>query len=132
MFKSLTLFAFLNVVFVSSSTIRSPAAAAVASKAGADIGPSPDAVTVFETCINVNIDDCLIWSATTLPVGCTNLAANGQTSDVSSVISSAGVACTLFTSTTCTGTSQIINGTVNDLSVVGYNDIANSFSCDSD
>ncbi|KAJ7239971.1 hypothetical protein B0H12DRAFT_1135434, partial [Mycena haematopus] len=71
MFKSLALFALLNAVFVSSSSIRAPAAAAVASKAS--VGPTPLAITVFETCINTNLNDCLIWSATTLPVGCTNL-----------------------------------------------------------
>ncbi|KAF7377733.1 hypothetical protein MSAN_00196300 [Mycena sanguinolenta] len=130
MFKSLALFALLNAVFVSSTTIqRAPAAAAVAS--AANVSPAPDAVQVLETCINANINNCLIWSATTLPVGCTNLAANGQASDVSSVSTSAGVECTLFTSTTCTGSSQIINGTINDLSVVAFNDVANSFTCQS-
>ncbi|KAJ7254706.1 hypothetical protein B0H12DRAFT_1114921 [Mycena haematopus] len=129
MFKSLALFALLNAVLVSSSSIRAPAAAAVASKATA--GPTPLAITVFETCINTNLNDCLIWSATTLPVGCTNLAANGQASDVSSVVSSAGVECILFTYVTCTGSSQIINGTLDALSVVGFDNRANSFTCQS-
>ncbi|KAF8201039.1 hypothetical protein K438DRAFT_1821263 [Mycena galopus ATCC 62051] len=132
MFGSVALFALLNAVFVASSTIRAPAAAAVASKASASISPSPDAITVFETCVDINIKtNCLIWSATTLPVGCTSLAANGQASDVSSVISQPGVECILFTSTTCTGSSQIVNGTINDLNVVGFNDLANSFTCES-
>ncbi|KAJ7853496.1 hypothetical protein B0H14DRAFT_3450178 [Mycena olivaceomarginata] len=112
MFKSLALFALLGAA--SAFTVRAPvgpAAAAVAHQAS--IGPIPDAITVLQTCVNVNLNNCLIWTA----------------SDVSSVTSGLGIACTLFTSTTCTGASQIINGTLNDLNVVGYNDKANSFTC---
>ncbi|KAJ7916490.1 hypothetical protein B0H13DRAFT_1997405 [Mycena leptocephala] len=134
MSKALALFVLLNAVFASSSLIRAPAApaTAVASKGPSAniVGPVPDAVQVFTTCINNNLNNCLIWSATTLPVGCTNLAANGQANDVSSVSTVAGVDCTLFTSTTCTGSSQFINGTLNALTVVGFNDKANSFTCE--
>ncbi|KAJ7752894.1 hypothetical protein B0H16DRAFT_1459616 [Mycena metata] len=132
--KSLALFALLNAALVSSSSVlRAPAAPAVASHSNGPIAntlpPQPDAIVVFTTCVNVNLANCLIWSATTLPVGCTNLAANGQASSVSSVQTAAGVECTLFTSTTCTGQSQNINGTLNALSVVAYDNLANSFSC---
>ncbi|KAJ6584517.1 hypothetical protein B0H19DRAFT_1368099 [Mycena capillaripes] len=134
MFNALALFALLNAVFVSSSSIairQAPAVPHAATGPVANVGPVPNAITVFTTCIDNNLNNCLIWSATTLPVGCTNLAANGQASDVSSVKSEAGVDCTLFTSTTCTGSSQFINGTINALTVVGFNDKANSFTCDS-
>ncbi|KAE9386647.1 hypothetical protein BT96DRAFT_514552 [Gymnopus androsaceus JB14] len=130
MFKFITLFALMNAALVSSSAvIRSPAAAAVA-----NVGPvsdSANAITALTTCTQVNLKTCLVWSATTLPVGCTNLAANGQANDVKSVVTGSGVECTLFTSTTCTGSSQLINGTINDLSVVGFSNKANSFSCQS-
>ncbi|KAJ7504950.1 hypothetical protein B0H11DRAFT_1905025 [Mycena galericulata] len=126
MFKTLALFALVNAAFA-SSVARAPAAAAVAQAAG--VHPSPDAITVLETCVNNNLADCLVWSATTLPVGCTNLAANGQANDVSSVTSSTGILCTLFTSTTCTGSSQKVNGTINALSVVAFDNVANSFTC---
>ncbi|KAJ7457214.1 hypothetical protein B0H11DRAFT_2063385 [Mycena galericulata] len=128
MFKTLALFALVNAAFA-STIARAPAAAAVAHASAAAL--SPDVIQVLETCVNNNINDCLIWSASTLPVGCTNLAANGQASDVSSVSSSTGVECTLFTSTTCTGASQNINGTVNALSVVAFDNVANSFTCES-
>jgi hypothetical protein len=96
MFKSLALFALLGAA--SAFTVRAPvgpAAAAVAHQAS--IGPIPDAITVLQTCVNVNLNNCLIWTVAALPVGCTNLAANGQASDVSSVTSGLGIACTLFT-----------------------------------
>lgn len=96
MFKFITLFALVNAALVSSSAlVRSPAAAAVA-----NVGPvsdSADAITVFTTCVDVNLDNCLVWSATTLPVGCTDLAANGQADNVNSAETASGVACTLFT-----------------------------------
>ncbi|KAJ7187379.1 hypothetical protein C8R46DRAFT_1342485 [Mycena filopes] len=127
--KSLALFALLNAALVSSSSVLPAPAVATASNGPVAASIHPDAIVAFTTCINENLKNCLIWSATTLPVGCTNLAANGQASDVSSVTSAAGVDCTLFTSTTCTGKSQFINGTLNALTVVGFNDIANSFTC---
>ncbi|KAE9407142.1 hypothetical protein BT96DRAFT_914752 [Gymnopus androsaceus JB14] len=131
MFKFITLFALVNAALVSSSAvIRSPAAAAVAS-----VGPvsdSANAITAFTTCVDVNLEDCLVWSATTLPVGCTNLAANGQANAVKSVVTGSGIECTLFTSTTCTGTSQLVDGTIDNLAVVGFSDVANSFTCQSD
>ncbi|KAJ7922233.1 hypothetical protein B0H13DRAFT_2317672 [Mycena leptocephala] len=134
MSKALALFVLLNAVFASSSLIRAPAAPAIATASDGPsaniVGPVPDAVKVFTTCINNNLGNCLIWSATTLPVGCTDLSANGQAKDVSSVSSVAGVDCTLFASKTCTGKSQFINGTINALTVVGFKDVANSFTCE--
>ncbi|KAJ7658975.1 hypothetical protein B0H17DRAFT_1185575 [Mycena rosella] len=128
MFPTLALFA-LATAAAASSIARAPAAPAVAHASAASL--SPLVITVLETCVNTNLGNCLVWSATTLPVGCTSLAASGQASSVSSVSSSAGIECTLFTSTTCTGASQLINGTVNALSVVAYDNLANSFTCQS-
>ncbi|KAJ7695364.1 hypothetical protein B0H17DRAFT_1131421 [Mycena rosella] len=128
-FQTLALFALVNAAFA-SSIARAPAAAAVA-QAESAAGLSPEAITVLETCVNENLSNCLIWTATTLPVGCTSLAANGQASDVSSVSSSTGIECTFFTSTTCTGSSQIINGTIDTLTVVAFDNLANSFTCQS-
>ncbi|KAF7333395.1 hypothetical protein MVEN_02355200 [Mycena venus] len=128
MFKSLALFALLNAVLASASVARAPAAPATASVPGK--GPVADAgFTAMETCVNTNLKNCLIWTVPALPVGCTNLAANGQANSVSSVQTAAGVGCTLFTSKTCTGSSQFITGTLNDLSVVGFDNKANSFTC---
>ncbi|KAJ6464673.1 hypothetical protein C8R47DRAFT_1156151 [Mycena vitilis] len=134
MFNALALFALVNAAFVSSSAVRAPAAAAVATASNgpaANVSPIANAIVVFTTCVDEKLSNCLIWSATTLPVGCTNLAANGQASDVSSVTSASGVDCTLFTSTTCSGSSQFINGTLNALTVVGFDNKANSFTCES-
>ncbi|KAF7333413.1 hypothetical protein MVEN_02357100 [Mycena venus] len=128
MFKSLALFALLNAVFASASVARAPAAPATASVPGK--GPVADAgITVLETCVNTNLNNCLIWTVASLPVGCTNLAANGQANSVSSVQTGGGAGCTLFSSTTCTGASQFVVGTLNDLGVVGFDNKANSFSC---
>ncbi|KAE9398052.1 hypothetical protein BT96DRAFT_1020389 [Gymnopus androsaceus JB14] len=130
MVKFIALFALLNAALVSSTVLtRSAAVAAVASKG--PVSDSANAITVLTTCNNVNLADCLVWSATTLPVGCTNTAAAGQANDINSVESSTGILCTLFSSTTCTGTSQIINGTVNNLVVVGFANKTNSFECQS-
>ncbi|KIK70077.1 hypothetical protein GYMLUDRAFT_34538 [Collybiopsis luxurians FD-317 M1] len=134
MFKSLlALFALiLNATLVSSfavSTPRDAPAPAVAHK-----GPVPDlanAILVFTTCNQVNLGNCLTWTATTLPVGCTSLIANGQGDLVESCATPAGIECTLFTGEACTGSQQLINGTVNDLSTVGFSKIANSFTCQS-
>ncbi|KAJ7629055.1 hypothetical protein FB45DRAFT_919896 [Roridomyces roridus] len=124
LFRPIALFAL--AASASASIIARAAAPAVAHTPGS---LSTLAIQVLETCVDTNLNNCLIWSATTLPVGCTNIAAAGQASDVSSVSTVAGVVCTLFSSTTCTGTSQIINGTLNALAVVGYDNTANSFTC---
>jgi hypothetical protein len=85
----------LATAAAASSIARGPPAAAISHVSPASI--SPEVITVLETCVDNNIANCLIWSAATLPVGCTNLAASGQPSDVSSVKSSAGIECALFT-----------------------------------
>jgi len=116
----------LNAALVSSSVLtRSDAA--VASKG--PVSDSADAITVLTTCTEHNLVDCLVFTSTTLPVGCTNTAAAGQASDIVSVETAPGILCTLFASTTCTGASQIIDGTLDNLAVVGYSDITNSFTC---
>ncbi|KAF5389982.1 hypothetical protein D9757_003746 [Collybiopsis confluens] len=126
--STLALFAFATLAASSAVNMpRDEAAPAIAHK-----GPTPDianVILVFTTCNNVNLGNCLTWTSTTLPVGCTNLAANGQANLVQSAATPAGIECTLFTSQTCTGTSQLVNGTINDLSVVGFSKIANSFNC---
>ncbi|KAF7335050.1 hypothetical protein MVEN_02255400 [Mycena venus] len=128
MFKSLALFALLSAVLASASVARAPAAPATASVPGE--GPVADAgITVMKTCVDVKLKNCLDWTVASLPVGCTNLAANGQASSVSSVQTAAGVGCTLFTSKTCTGSKQFITGTINNLGTVGFNNKANSFTC---
>ncbi|KAJ3999914.1 hypothetical protein F5050DRAFT_1734799 [Lentinula boryana] len=129
MFKFVALFALLNAALVSSVALTPRAPAAVAHKGlSSDIA---DAILVFTTCNNVNLSNCLTWTATTLPVGCTSLVANGQGDLVKSVASPSGIECTLFTGEACTGSSQLVNGTINDLSVVGFSDVANSFTCQS-
>jgi len=126
MSKFAALFALLNAALVSSSVLTR-SAAAVASKGL--VSDSADAITVLTTCTEQNLDNCLVWSGTTLPVGCTSTAASGQASDINSVETASGILCTLFASTTCTGASQIINGTLDNLAVVGYANTANSFTC---
>ncbi|KAK7052384.1 hypothetical protein R3P38DRAFT_2860027 [Favolaschia claudopus] len=133
MFNVVALFALVNAALVSSTAIRADAAPAVAHKATGPIAnaisPIANAIVVFQTCVDENLKNCLIWSATTLPVGCSNTASSGQANSISSVQTAAGVGCTLFTSTTCSGQSQFINGTLNALTVVGFDNKANSFTC---
>ncbi|KAJ4468725.1 hypothetical protein J3R30DRAFT_3553591 [Lentinula aciculospora] len=129
MFKFVALFALLNAVLVSSIALTPRAPAAVAHKGiFSDVA---DAILVFTTCNQVNLVNCLTWTSTTLPVGCTSLIANGQGDLVESAATPSGIECTLFTGEACSGSAQLINGTVDDLSVVGFSKIANSFTCQS-
>ncbi|KIK69438.1 hypothetical protein GYMLUDRAFT_237231 [Collybiopsis luxurians FD-317 M1] len=86
-------------------------------------------VLMFSTCASTNYANCFAWTAETLPLPCTSLATAGQAGAVESVASPSGIECTLFTGTACTGTSQLINGALNDLSIIGFSRVANSFSC---
>ncbi|KAJ3905249.1 hypothetical protein F5879DRAFT_988473 [Lentinula edodes] len=130
MYKFVALFALLNATLVSSVALtpRAPAAAVAHKGLFSDVA---NAILVFTTCNEVNLQNCLTWTSTTLPVGCTSLIANGQGDLVESVATPSGIECTLFTGEACTGTSQLINGTIDDLSVVGFSKIANSFTCQS-
>ncbi|KIK69436.1 hypothetical protein GYMLUDRAFT_255924 [Collybiopsis luxurians FD-317 M1] len=90
---------------------------------------SASALLVLSVCDEVNLENCLDIVENSLPVACTSLAALGQSSRVESVVTPQGVACTLFTGTACTGSSQFVNGAIDNLSVVGFTGVANSFTC---
>ncbi|KIK65057.1 hypothetical protein GYMLUDRAFT_56524 [Collybiopsis luxurians FD-317 M1] len=133
MFKSISaLSAFiLNASLVSSLVVSIPRAAAPAT---AHRGPISDlaqssSILVLTSCTQVNLADCLTFTAQSLPVGCTSLIANGQGNSVQSAATPSGVECTLFTGEACTGTTQLVNGTIDDLSDVGFDKLANSFTC---
>ncbi|KAF9071847.1 hypothetical protein BDP27DRAFT_461427 [Rhodocollybia butyracea] len=126
MFKSIALFALLNAALVSSVALVPKSTAAAAT---AEVVNSANAINVVETCTQTNLRSCLQFTSTTLPVGCTSLDSAGQTNDVESVSTASGIQCTFFTGTLCNGNSQLINGTINDLAVVGFSNVANSFSC---
>ncbi|KAJ3747827.1 hypothetical protein DFH05DRAFT_1481672 [Lentinula detonsa] len=129
MFKFVALFALLNAALVSSVALTPRAPPAVAHKGL--VSDIADAILVFTTCNEVNLQNCLTWTSTTLPVGCSSLIAAGQGDLVESVATPSGVECTLFTGEACTGSSQLVDGTLDDLSVVGFSKVANSFTCQS-
>ncbi|KAJ3832776.1 hypothetical protein F5878DRAFT_634239 [Lentinula raphanica] len=95
MFKSVALFALLNAAWVSSVALTPRAPAAVAHNG--PVTDVADAILVFTTCNEVNLVNCLTWTSTTLPVGCTSLIANGQGDLVKSAATPSGIECTLFT-----------------------------------
>ncbi|KAJ7166196.1 hypothetical protein C8R46DRAFT_1219946 [Mycena filopes] len=81
----------------------------------AAIGPAPASTSgifplypLIETCVNENLDTCVTCVATL----------------------DSRVVCTLFTSTTCTGRSLFVNGTINALSAVNFDNVATSLTCD--
>ncbi|KAF9065664.1 hypothetical protein BDP27DRAFT_1450125 [Rhodocollybia butyracea] len=125
MVESIALFALLNAALVSSVVLVPKSVAAE----GPDIVNSPDAINIVLACSQTNLVSCRQFTGTTLPVGCTSLGLTGQTNDVESVATASGILCTFFTGTACTGSSQLINGTINDLAVVGFSNKANSFTC---
>ncbi|KAJ3782414.1 hypothetical protein GGU10DRAFT_363890 [Lentinula aff. detonsa] len=126
MFKSIALFALLNAALVSSIALTPRAPAIAHNGLSSD---AADAILVFTTCNRVNLQNCVTWTATTLPVGCTSLIPYGQGNAVQSATTPSGIACTLYNGQSCNGLSQLINGTVNDLSTVGFSRLANSYNC---
>ncbi|KAJ3747826.1 hypothetical protein DFH05DRAFT_855625 [Lentinula detonsa] len=126
MFKSIALFALLNAALVSSIALTPGAPAVALNGLSSD---AADAILILTTCIGVNLQNCLPWKATTLPAGCGSLVAYGQGGSVQSAATPSGIACTLYNGQSCNGLSQLINGTVNDLSTVGFSRLANSFNC---
>ncbi|KAF9055549.1 hypothetical protein BDP27DRAFT_1433659 [Rhodocollybia butyracea] len=124
MFKSIALFALLNAALVSSVALVPKSITAEVP----DIVNSPDAINVILTCTQTNLTTCRQFTSTILPTGCGILSSTGQ-ANVQSVSTAPGIQCTLFTGTACNGTSQLVNGTINDLAVVGFSNTANSFNC---
>ncbi|KAJ7024913.1 hypothetical protein C8F04DRAFT_1191960 [Mycena alexandri] len=126
MFKALALFGLLSAPFVSASVIPTPAE-------GRGIFPLNP---LFTACVNKNLNQCASWYSFGLASACASLddPVNSDGIALANQISSVGTldartACTIFTSTTCSGKSLFVNGTINDLSAFGFDNIANSFSC---
>ncbi|KAJ7174761.1 hypothetical protein C8R46DRAFT_1031363 [Mycena filopes] len=93
-------------------------------------------IPLFRTCVDENLKDCSDWGELGLSIGCgslddpVNAGGLNLANDVSSVATlDPRTGCTLFTSTTCTGRSLFVNGTINALSEVNFDNVANSFSC---
>ncbi|KIK69437.1 hypothetical protein GYMLUDRAFT_648101 [Collybiopsis luxurians FD-317 M1] len=121
MFKSV--FALFALVLHAAFVLSYPAATPVV------VHKRQEDLFVFSTCNEVNFDSCFDWVAPSLPLACTNLASSGQTKLVKSCVTGNGIECTLFTNTDCTGGSQLIVGPLDDLNLVGFSDLAESFSC---
>ncbi|KAJ7736159.1 hypothetical protein B0H16DRAFT_1466862 [Mycena metata] len=126
MSMALALLALLSAPFMSASVIPTPAAAR---------GIFP-LTPLFTACVNVNINECASWYAFGYASACASLddPVNSDGIALANQISSVGTlnprtACTIYTSTTCTGKSLFVNGTINDLSAFGFDNTANSFSC---
>ncbi|KAF8879910.1 hypothetical protein CPB85DRAFT_1341384 [Mucidula mucida] len=127
MFKltAATVLALLNATFAASLVERAALLPAISNGALA-----PNAISIVETCNDANLAGaCNAWSSTVLPSGCGDLAGAGQDNTVTSVATSAGIQCTLFDGAGCTGRSQLVVGTVNNLATVGFDNVASSFSC---
>ncbi|KAF9025578.1 hypothetical protein BDZ89DRAFT_1068223 [Hymenopellis radicata] len=116
MFKlTATFFALLTTTALAMSVVnRAESISPIASNSG--IEPGPDAITIFKTCTDINF-------------GGSALSAAGQQDSVSSASTPAGIACTLFEDAGCSGRTQLVVGTINDLRTVGFQDTATSFNC---
>ncbi|KAF9001371.1 hypothetical protein BDZ89DRAFT_1081956 [Hymenopellis radicata] len=130
MFKlTATFFALLTTTALAMSVVnRAESISPIASNSG--IEPGPDAITIFKTCTDINFGGlCVVWVSDVLPSGCGSLSAAGQQDSVSSASTPAGIACTLFEDAGCSGRTQLVVGTINDLGTVGFQDTATSFNC---
>ncbi|KAJ7174774.1 hypothetical protein C8R46DRAFT_1214954 [Mycena filopes] len=129
-----------NTVLVALLSATLSSAAAIRSAA---IGPAPASTSgifplypLIETCVNENLDTCVTWSGATLGASCSRLDEIFNSGiDLKNKISSVAtldsrVVCTLFTSTTCTGRSLFVNGTINALSAFNFDNVATSLTCD--
>ncbi|KIK64585.1 hypothetical protein GYMLUDRAFT_397979 [Collybiopsis luxurians FD-317 M1] len=90
---------------------------------------APEAVGVLIACTNINLGDCFDWTSNILPTACISLATESQGDRVKSARTPDGLECTLFTGTACNGSSLVVDGTFEDLSLVGFSNVANSFNC---
>ncbi|KAF8873295.1 hypothetical protein CPB85DRAFT_1348628 [Mucidula mucida] len=128
MFKltAATVLALLNATFAASLGERAALLPAVSNGALA-----PNAISIVETCNDANLAGaCNAWSSTVLPSGCGDLAGAGQDNTVTSVpLPPTGVLNVHLSGAGCTGRSQLVVGTVNNLATVGFDNVASSFSC---
>ncbi|KIK64591.1 hypothetical protein GYMLUDRAFT_240567 [Collybiopsis luxurians FD-317 M1] len=86
---------------------------------------------VLDACTEINLGDCFGWTSITLPTACISFATESQGGRVKSAQTPEGLECTLFTGTACNGSSLVVDGTFEDLSLVGFSNVANSFNCKS-
>ncbi|KAJ6580013.1 hypothetical protein DFH09DRAFT_1360647 [Mycena vulgaris] len=89
-------------------------------------------IFIMESCNDLNLGGiCFDWSSTILPTGCGDFRNTSPSQDdqLTSVSSAPGLQCTLFADPGCTGRSQLVVGTINDLRTVGFDDTATSFFC---
>ncbi|KAJ7182365.1 hypothetical protein C8R43DRAFT_1116008 [Mycena crocata] len=125
--KAGTVFAAIFAVVHASPGTTSP----VPSSKGA---LHPNAIFIMQSCNDLNLTGiCSDWSSTVLPTGCGDFRNTSPSTDdqLTSVRSAAGIQCTLFADPGCTGRSQLVVGTINDLRTVGFDDTATSFFCSS-
>ncbi|KAJ7174769.1 hypothetical protein C8R46DRAFT_1347823 [Mycena filopes] len=133
---TVALFALLGAALSTASVTPTPAAVrssdtALSARSGIPL------TKLFATCVDENLVNCETWQNIGPASACGTLddIFNNEgldlTNDVSSVATlNPHTACTLFTSTTCTGRSLFVNGTINALSAFNFDNIANSFSCE--
>ncbi|KAF9001372.1 hypothetical protein BDZ89DRAFT_1121482 [Hymenopellis radicata] len=132
MFKlTATFFALLTTTALAMSVVnRAESISPIASSSG--IEPAPDDITIFRTCNDPNLTGlCNTWFSPILPSGCGDLAGANQQDSVSSASTFAGIQCTLFQDSGCSGRTQLVVGTINNLATVGFDNTASSFNCQS-
>ncbi|KAF9027306.1 hypothetical protein BDZ89DRAFT_1066974 [Hymenopellis radicata] len=116
------------LALLSSTALATSALAPVPANTG--VAQAPDAITIFTGCNDLSLSGtCFDWTSTVLPSGCGDFRSSGQDDQLTSARSAPGIQCTLFADPGCTGRSQLIVGTVNDLRTVGFDDTATSFNC---
>ncbi|KAJ7867609.1 hypothetical protein B0H13DRAFT_2065285 [Mycena leptocephala] len=95
------------------STPAAQATSPVPSLKGAPHADAALAIVIMHSCDDPSLSGiCFDWRAT-----------------VTSVSAGPGLQCTLFADSGCTGRSQLVVGTINDLGTVGFDNTASSFFC---
>ncbi|KAJ6458216.1 hypothetical protein C8R45DRAFT_1183667 [Mycena sanguinolenta] len=129
--KVAAVFAAMLATVVRATPAAQPTSPVPSLKGGLHVDGA-NAISIMESCNDLNLGGiCFFWSSSTLPSGCGDFRSTSPSQDdqLTSVSSGPGIRCTLFADPGCTGRSQVVVGTINDLRTVGFDDTATSFFC---
>ncbi|KAF8909596.1 hypothetical protein CPB85DRAFT_1435627 [Mucidula mucida] len=119
---------FSSTALATSIVIRAAAIAPVPDNTG--VAQAPDAIIIFTGCNDLSLSGiCFDWTSTVLPSACKDFRTSDQDDSLTSARSPSGIQCTLFADPNCSGRSQLVVDTINDLRTVDFDDTATSFSC---